>query len=158
MLSTRRNVALAALLLLGACGPKKPTGAEVCAKMTSAGLAANCREAKPGGLGAAAIENYAFDLPSVKGKTGQIMRFEKPEYYTTTVSAYQGAAAIAGPHRYGSEKALIFVQLNDGASLDVGKKTKALVDALLRRREVPQARAASWARPYTVTGVSVYGA
>ncbi|HEX7601640.1 MAG TPA: hypothetical protein VF316_08550 [Polyangiaceae bacterium] len=46
------------------------------------------------------------------------------------VTAYEAAAILAGPHRYGSAKALIFVQLSDKASLDVGKKARGIVDAL----------------------------
>ena len=121
-------VVLAAILVTGCA--KKPTAMAVCAQLVDAGIASGCKEEKPGGMGAAAIERATFDLPSVKGKTGQVLRFEKAEYYTNTVDGFQRAATFAGPHRYGSEKALIFVQMNDGASLDVGKKTKAIVDAL----------------------------
>ena len=38
--------------------------------------------------------------------------------------------ALTGPHRYGSRKALVFVQANDGLSLEDGKKLKAIVDGL----------------------------
>lgn len=116
-----------AMLLLG-CG--KPSAMDVCKKLEAAGVAANCRVDQPNGLGAGAAEKVAFDLPSVPTKGGAVMRFEREEVYTSTESAFTAAAALAGPHRYGSKKALIFVQMNDKAPADVGQKAKAVVDGL----------------------------
>lgn len=128
MTKTAVSSFLAVLALVG-CS-KKPTAADVCQKLTGQGLAANCHEAKPGGLGAAAVERFDFDLPSVPGKSAGVMRFDKEETFDSTVRAFEGAAVLAGPHRYGNKKALIFVQANEGLSLEEGKKLKAAVDGL----------------------------
>jgi hypothetical protein len=121
-------IVFGAVSLLG-CN-KSVTSMDVCGKLVQAGVAAACREKKPEGLGAAAIEAADFDLPSVPGKTGQILRFEKSDYYQKTYDAFAAAALLAGPHRYGSEKKLIFVQMNSGASLEDGKRAKAVIDSL----------------------------
>ena len=128
----RTNLVLmiAVAVVVAACGSSKPTAMAVCKKLEAEGVASNCREDKPGGLGAAAVERAQFDLPSVPGEGGAIMRFDREEFYSSTEDAFGKAAMLAGPHRYGSKKALIFVQMNEGASLDVGKKTKAVVEAL----------------------------
>jgi hypothetical protein len=115
------------IVLVAACSPK-PTAADVCKKIEASGLASGCKEEKPGGLGASATERYVFDLPSVPGKGGQVLRFDREESFSS--SAFTNAAALTGPHRYGSKKALVFVQANDGLSLEDGKKLKAIVDGL----------------------------
>lgn len=109
---------------------KKPTAMTVCQKIEATGVGKNCREGKPGGLGAAAIEDAAFDLPSVPGKGGAVMRFENEGAYDRTVDAFERAAMLAGPHRYGSKRALIFVQMNEGLSMEDGRKVRSVVDAL----------------------------
>ena len=119
---------LCALCSAGCADP--PSAASVCNKLVDAGIAAGCREEKPAGLGAAAVERYTFDLPSVQGKTGQVLRFENKATYTQTVDAFAATAFFAGPHRYGSEKALIFVQMNEGLSLELGKSAKATIEGL----------------------------
>ncbi len=103
---------------------------DVCQQLEAASVAANCRNSPPGGLGAAAVEDAAFDLPSVPGRGGMVLRFDKDETYDRTVDSFSNAAMLAGPHRYGSRKARIFVQMNEGASAEIGAKTKAVVDAL----------------------------
>jgi hypothetical protein len=108
----------------------KPTAMSVCKKLEEAKVASGCKEDKPGGLGATAVEKAVFDLPSVPGKTGQVLRFEKAEHYKQTEDGYSKAALLAGPHRYGNEGKLIYLQMNEGASLDVGKKVKAIVAEL----------------------------
>ncbi len=125
---TKWIVAVAVVTLFG-CS-KKPTAMDACRKIEASGVGAACKEDKPGGLGAAASEKAVFDLPSVPGKTGQVLRFEKEESYVTTEGSFEKAATLAGPHRYGSKKALIFVQANEGLSLEDGKKLKAAVGAL----------------------------
>jgi hypothetical protein len=124
-----RLTTLTALGLLLGCS-KPPSALDVCHQLETAGVAAGCKEDKPGGLGAAAVEAAAFDLPSVPGKSGQVLRFDRDEFFSATEDAFGKAAILAGPHRYGSKKARIFVQMNEGASLEVGKRTKAVVDAL----------------------------
>jgi len=113
---------------LASCG--KPSAMDVCKKIEASGVGANCRASQPAGLGAGAAEKVDFDLPSVAGKTGQVLRFDKEETYRATELSYANMGGLAGPHRYGSPKALIFVQMNEGLSADNGKKVKAIVDAL----------------------------
>ena len=119
------------VLVLGIVGcSKKPTADEVCKKIESSGVGANCHSSQPSGLGANAVERVEFDLPSVQGKTGAVMRFDSEDKYTATENAFTGASALAGPHRYGSKRSLIFVQMNSGLSAPDGAKVKAIVDAL----------------------------
>lgn len=120
---------LAGLLVLAGCS-KPTTAMDVCHKLEAAGVAKNCHEGKPGGLAAAAVEDAEFDLVSVPGKGGGVYRFDRDDFYESTVTSFGAAAMLAGPHRYGSKTARIFVQMNDGASLEVGKKAKAVVDGL----------------------------
>lgn len=119
------------LALLAGCATK-PSAADVCKKLEGAGVAAagSCKQDKPIALAARAKEKFVFDLAGVPGKTGQVLSHASAEDYKATVDGFTAAAALAGPHRYGSEKALVFVQLNDKASLDVGNKAKGVVDAL----------------------------
>ena len=116
-------------LTVAACS-KPPTALEVCHKLEVAGVAANCRTEQASGIGAAASEKAAFDLPSVPGKGGQVLLFEKDSSYESTVETFTKGAMLAGPHRYGSPKTRIFVQMNDGAAAVVGARAKAVVDAL----------------------------
>jgi len=128
----RRIVIVCTVLSLSGCGllGSKPTAMDVCKKLEASKVASGCREDKPMGVGAAAVEKAAFDLPSVPGKGGQVLRFDKAETYRTTVETFEKTAFLAGPHRYGNEGKLIFVQFNDGASLEVGKQTKPIVEGL----------------------------
>ena len=128
-----RRFALWVLIVsVSGCGllSSKPTAMDVCKKLEAEKIAAGCREDKPVGVGAAAVEKAAFDLPSVPGKTGQVLRYDKSETYKQAVDVFEKGAMLAGPHRYGNESKLIFVQMNDGASLELGKQTKAIVAGL----------------------------
>jgi hypothetical protein len=116
-------------VLLVACS-KGPTAADVCKKLETDGVARGCKQDKPAMISARAKEKYAFDLVSVPGKTGQVLSFERGDDFAATEKAMREAGMLAGPHRYGNAKARIFVQLNSDASLEVGNKTKAIVDAL----------------------------
>jgi hypothetical protein len=109
------TIALASIIVLSACS-SKPTAASVCTKLEAAGVAKNCRPEVPKVINARASEEAVFDLPAPAGKTGHVLAFAKAEDYAATVKAYEAAALLAGSHRYGSEKALIFVQLNSDAS------------------------------------------
>lgn len=126
----KKIMVLCAALAMAACSSNKPSAMVVCQKIEAAGVGSGCREDKPGGLGAAAVERVEFDLPSVSGKKGAVMRFDREEFFSNTEDVYGKMALVAGPHRYGSKKALIFVQANEGLSLEDGKKLKAVVDAL----------------------------
>ncbi len=124
-----RLVLLPTLMLLAGC-PKPPTPSEVCAKLVSAGVASNCHAETPAGLGGRAREEVAFDLPSVPGHGGGVYGFETDADYSSTVQSFEAAAVLAGPWRFGSAKARIFVQMNDGAKPEVGAKARAVVDGL----------------------------
>jgi len=117
-------------LSLAACAGADNSALGVCNKLQANGIAANCRAEKPSGLGIAAVEKVSFELPSVPGKTGQVLKFNKAIDYESTVRAFDSVALLAGPHRYGAEKALIFVQLNASAPADVGVNTNELLKKL----------------------------
>lgn len=109
---------------------KKPGAADVCKQIEATGVGANCRASQPAGLAAGAAEKYEFDLPSVAGKTGQVLRFDSEDKLAATSDAFEKAGMLAGPHRYGSKKALVFVQANNGLAAAEGAKLKSVVDAL----------------------------
>lgn len=102
----------------------------VCEKIVELDVGKNCTKSEPAGLGIGAIEKYEFELPSVPGESGQILVFSDRKIYTKTVAAYDEAAALAGPHRYGSPNALVFVQINEGLSAAEGQKVERLVAGL----------------------------
>ena len=102
----------------------------VCAEIERAGIGDNCVRGEGNGLQLAATEVYDFDLRSVPGEGGAVMAFDDVALYRKTVQAYEDAASLAGPHRYGSESALIFVQINEGLSSSDGQKVKEIVDSL----------------------------
>ena len=104
--------------------------AAVCVKIVELNVGANCTEAEPVGLGIGAIEKYEFELPSVPGESGQVLLFSDKATYDKTVAAYDEAASLAGPHRYGSPSALVFVQINEGLSAAEGQKVEQLVAGL----------------------------
>lgn len=125
-----KKLAIALVLVCAAACQKPMTAMTACKRIEAAGVGANCKEGKPGGLGAAAVDAATFDLPSVPGKTAQVLHFDREEFFSSTETAYGNAALLAGPHRYGSKKTLVFVQANEGLSLEEGRKLKAVVDAL----------------------------
>lgn len=119
----------ALLALVFGCA-SRPTASEVCKKIEGAGLGKNCRETSPKGLNARARHMVDFDLPSVPGKGAGVLEFEKDDDYEATVKAFEAAALLAGPHRYGNAKARIFVQANDKLGLAEGNKLRALIEGL----------------------------
>lgn len=56
--------------------------------------------------------------------------FSDRKIYDKTVAAFDEVASLAGPHRYGSSNALVFVQINEGLSAAEGKKVEQLVSSL----------------------------
>jgi hypothetical protein len=125
------RIALGCVLAVAAFScSKPPTPMSVCQSLTNSGIAAACHEEQPKGLGARANAEAVFDLPSVPGHGGGVYSFASDEDYKATVDAFAAMATLAGAHRYGNPSRRIFVQLNESAPLDVGKKTKALVDSL----------------------------
>jgi hypothetical protein len=109
---------------------KPITALQVCQKLQEAGVAANCRAGKPSGLGANATEAADFDLPSVPGHGGLVLRCDTVQAYEGTVRGYDDAKVLAGPHRYGNADRKVFVQFNESATMDVGAKARAVVQGL----------------------------
>lgn len=128
-----RHVLVAAVavfaLSCSALSPK-PSAEEVCKKLETMGIAKSCREVKPLGLSAAARTRIDFDLVSVPGKGGAVMAYDSPEAFRSCVEAHQAAALLVGPHQYGSQKTLIFTQINESLSLEDGKKVRAMIEGL----------------------------
>lgn len=125
----KRWVAMVFVLVVAGCA-KKPTAMEACKKIEAAGVAANCRASTPGGLGGAAVAKAEFDLPSVPGKTGQVLQLADDDAFVKTEQGFAGAAVLSGPHRYGNKAKGIFVQANIGLPAADGQKMKAAVDGL----------------------------
>jgi len=117
------------LLALAACTPK-PSASDACAKIVAAGIGTGCHEVPPLALNARANHKFDFDLVGVKGKTGGVMSFDSKDAYDATVKGFEAAAVLAGPYRYGNEKALIFAQANSGLSLADGNKLRSVIEGL----------------------------
>lgn len=127
------RAALVSFALLLACGSAAPpTAADVCARLEHDGIAVagSCVRAQPDGANARARERYDFNLVSLPAERGAAMTFATADDYRATVETYASLAMIAGAHRYGNERALVFVQLNHDAPLDVGDRVRAIVDGL----------------------------
>ncbi len=124
------SVGLLATVLLVGCGGGGVTAEAACKKIEAAGIAKGCKEVKPEGLNARAASKWDGELVAVPGKMVGAMSFTDDEGFQATTKAFEGAAMLAGPHRYGNAKARIFVQANSGLSLEEGKKLKALVEGL----------------------------
>lgn len=103
------------LLFAAGCSADRPTAQAVCKKIVverSGGR--DCEERSPDGLGAAAVSSYWYTLAN--GENAQVLQFQKASDYEATERAFDAAAVLAGPHRYGNKEALIFIQMNKGAS------------------------------------------
>jgi hypothetical protein len=127
-----KNISIAALVTLAtltACA-KKPTAAEACTTLEATGEIKGCVAGSPAGLGAGATALSKGSLTSLPAEGCQVFQFTSAEVFDSTVKAYEGAAILAGPHRYGNRDKLIFVQCNAGLSADKGAKIKAGVDKL----------------------------
>lgn len=118
------------LVALAGCAAKRPSAAEACAALEKSGEARGCTASAPGGLGAAATAKSETTLVSVPGKTCQVLQFGSEDAFDTASKAFEAAAMLAGPHRYGNRAKLIFVQCNSDLAADKGAKIKAAVDAL----------------------------
>jgi hypothetical protein len=120
----------ALMLLVAVVGCKAgPSAAEVCSRLEAQGVATGCKAEAPAGLGAAAAERVTFSLPG-KAVGGQVLKFSAASDYDATVKAFDAAAALAGRHRYGSEGAKVFVQLNAETPAELGDKARAVVAGL----------------------------
>lgn len=125
-----KHLIIAAAILATVTGCQKMTAQDACTKLEATGAIKACEKDTPGGLGAAAIEASKASLVNVPGKGCGVMKFSDEGAFSRTVDAFQAAAMLAGPHRYGNKSKLIFVQCNDGTSAADGAKIKAAVDAL----------------------------
>lgn len=109
---------------------EKPSAKDICAKIEKRGLGVRCVKETPGGIGSAAIAKYGFELAATTSPDarGQVLQFRSVADYDATVRAFDGAAVLAGPHRYGNREALIFVQVNK--AFDQGSGMESLIEAL----------------------------
>lgn len=107
-----------------------PDLASACKKLADAVKGSNCQKGSPAGIGAAAWERYDFDLVEPKGEKCQVLSFRKVEDLDATVKAFDGAAALAGPHRYANRDALLFVQCNEGMPRDLAGPLTAALEKL----------------------------
>lgn len=128
-MKTREMLLVVAVLTLFGCS-SHPSAAAVCKKLEAVGIAKSCKASAPAAINARASEEAVFDLVGVSGKTGHVLAFAKQDDFDATVKAYEAAAFLAGSHRYGSQRALVFVQLNSDADVETGRKAKAVVDGL----------------------------
>jgi hypothetical protein len=106
---------------------------DVCHQLEAAGVAAKCQAGSKGDLGVIgrpASEYVTFDLPAVPGKAGKVLLFRNAAAYEEAVKGFEAASFLVGPYRYGSSKALIYVELNKAAPADVGAKAASVVSAL----------------------------
>jgi hypothetical protein len=102
----------------------------VCQKLVEAGLAESCESDSPAGLGAAASGMAVAKLTKPAGERAQVLVFDSADAYEKTEKAFDDAAALAGPHRYGNASKRVFVQANEGLSKADGKKLRGIVEAL----------------------------
>lgn len=113
--------------------PEGPSAGDVCRQLEAVGVAHKCQVASRGDLGTiarSASEYVTFGITTTPGKPGKVLRFRNAADFGDAVSGFEAAAFLIGPHRYGSSKALIFVQLPKETSADVGAKASAVVSAL----------------------------
>lgn len=127
---TMRTILLVTVVGLSACGQKPGDAKAACETLAKEIGGSNCKEDQPAGLGAAAWSKYAFDLEEPKGKTCQVLAFKKAEDLEATAKAFDGAAMLAGPHRYSNKAALIYVQCNEGMPRPTGEKLEAALGKL----------------------------
>lgn len=119
--------ALLVVVLACGCG-SKPSAMDVCGKLKAAGEVSACAPEAPSGLGGAAAEGASGTLPG--DKACGVMTFKDEAAFNSTVAAFEAAAMLAGPHRYGNKAKLVFVQCSSGLDAAHGAKVKAVVDAL----------------------------
>ncbi len=108
---------------------KRPSASEFCQKLEGVGVATGCHAVAPADLTAAAAETAVFELKDLPEHDGTVCRFADPAAYDNTVAAFE-ATPWTGPYRFGSRKALVFVQLNSNTPSDIAGRVKQLVDAL----------------------------
>lgn len=97
---------------------------DVCHKLEAAGVAAKCRAGTAG-------ESSQFDIASLPGKTGSVVRLPDDAMYGKYLAGATASPATS-PLRpfFGSSSARAVVHLSRGVSPDTEKKTKATVDAI----------------------------
>lgn len=111
-----------------------PTPMDVCKMVAATGEADECKAEQPGGLGHRAKESVTFKFKHVaidgERKGGQILSFETDETLAATVKDFEDMALLAGPHRYHSKSAKIFLQANSETPPELGRKLKKIVEGL----------------------------
>lgn len=102
----------------------------VCDKLAAAGFGSGCKQTEPHGLASAAWLAYDLELVEPKGKTCGVFSFKRTTDFDATTKAFDKAAALAGPHRYGNAKALVFVQCNKGMERSKGEELEKVISSL----------------------------
>ena len=124
----KSSILFALALSLVACSKDPPTAMGVCKKLEETGVASKCESRAPSGIGAAAIE--AADFRLANGEGAQVLTFRTAGDLEATESAFTAAAVLAGPHRYSSKEALVFVQMNLSASKAEAEKVQSVLSDL----------------------------
>ena len=132
----KRAALVLALVAVGGVGCRTTTAMDVCIQFVHAGFATHCHEVKPEGLGASAVERVEFTLePPYKNDEGgeaggSVLRYDSKDKFENVIKSYEEFRVLAGPHRYENRSKMIFVQMNSGASMDIGRKAKGIVEGL----------------------------
>jgi hypothetical protein len=105
--------------------PDGKSALDVCRALESDGVAAKCR------AGSGTGDTARFDLPSLAGKTGMVVRLPDDGSFAKYAAgvASQPPTSPLLPY-YASPRARVVVHLTPGLSPDVATKTKALVEKL----------------------------
>ena len=125
-----KGMAIVLGLVLVGCGGGGMSAKDACEKLKAAGHGTACTEDKPGGLGGAASQKADLALEEPKGKSCQVLSFNKKEDLDATIKAFDAAATLAGPHRYSNASKLLFVQCNDGLSKEKGEALQKTLEGL----------------------------
>jgi hypothetical protein len=105
--------------------PDGKSALDVCRALESEGVAAKCR------AGSGTGDTARFDLPSLAGKSGMVVRLSDDASFAKYAAgvASQPTTSPLLPY-YASPRARVVVHLTPGLSPDVASKTKALVEKL----------------------------
>jgi hypothetical protein len=102
------------------------TAMDACHRFESAGFASKCKqESVEPALTPGAKQRVLFVLPS--GKPGQVFSFDDKGDYEKSAKSIEDLSS-AGKHRWGNNKARIYVQLNKDATDDEAEKIKSVLD------------------------------
>jgi hypothetical protein len=106
--------------------PQVKTAMDACERFVTSGAASGCESTtvEPA-LTPGARERVVFRLPS--GHRGQVFDFEDNDSYAKSAKSIEDISA-AGRHRWGNERAKIYVQLNKDATDAEAAKIKSILD------------------------------